>query len=104
MFAPELDDLDPDTIRHRYNCYGWRGPERICNPFDILLLFRERGFRPYWFETGTPAFLVGTLLRRGVPTVDPNRMTAGETLLSAFDVEYMWSTCRSRRYCSGWAI
>ena len=87
VFAPELEGLDRDAIRHWYNGYGWRGPERVYNPFDILLLFREREFRPYWFETGTPTFLVETLLRRGVPTVGLDRMTAGETLLSAFDVE-----------------
>ena len=87
VFAPELDGLDRDAIRHRYNGYGWRGPERVYNPFDILLLFREREFRPYWFKTGTPTFLVETLLRKGLPTPALDRMTAGEALLSAFDVE-----------------
>ena len=87
VFAPELDGLDRDAIRYWYNGYGWRGPERVYNPFDILLLFREREFRPYWFETGTPTFLVETLLRKGLPTPALDRMTAGEALLSAFDVE-----------------
>ena len=87
VFAPELDGLDRDAIRYWYNGYGWRGPERVYNPFDILLLFREREFRPYWFETGTPTFLVETLLRKGLPTLALDRMTAGEALLSAFDVE-----------------
>jgi hypothetical protein len=28
--------------------------------FDLLLLFDCREFRPFWFETGTPTFLVGS--------------------------------------------
>ena len=89
VFAPELEGLDRDAIRHWYNGYSWRGPDRVYNPFDILLLFREREFRSYWFETGTPTFLVETLLREGLPTLEMDRMTGSETLLSAFDVEHI---------------
>ena len=89
VFAPELDGLDRDAIRHWYNGYGWRGPERVYNPFDILLLFRMREFENYWFETGTPTFLVETLLRRGAPTVGLDGMAGRESLLSSFDVERM---------------
>ena len=87
VFAPELEGLDRDAIRRWYNGYSWLGEGKVYNPFDILLLFRERLFRNYWFETGTPTFLVETLLRRGVPTIGLDGMTAGETLLSSFDVE-----------------
>ena len=87
VFAPELEGLDRDAIRRRYNGYGWRGPERVCNPFDILLLFREREFRPYWFETGTPAFLVDLLARRRVDALSLEGRVADDTLLSAFDVD-----------------
>ena len=55
VFAPELPGLDRERIRRWYNGYNWRG-EAVYNPFDVLLLFQEREFRPYWFETGTPTF------------------------------------------------
>ena len=87
VFAPELEDLDRDEVRRRYSGYSWLGEGKVYNPFDILLLFRERLFRSYWFETGAPTFLVETLLRKGLPTLALDRMTAGETLLSSFDVE-----------------
>ena len=89
VFAPELEGLDRDAIRHWYNGYSWCGPGKVYNPFDILLLFRERLFRSYWFETGTPTFLVEMLLREGLPTLEMDRMTGSETLLSAFDVEHI---------------
>jgi hypothetical protein len=63
VFGPELADLDRQQIRAWYNGYNWTG-EAVYNPFDLLLLFQERQFRPYWFETGTPTFLVDLLLQR----------------------------------------
>ena len=45
VFAPELEGLDRDAIRHWYNGYSWLGEGKVYNPFDILLLFRERLFR-----------------------------------------------------------
>ena len=89
VFAPELPGLDRDEIRRWYNGYNWLGGEKVYNPFDILLLFRRRAFRAYWFETGTPTFLIETLLRRGVASPDLDGMTGDEALLSAFDVDEM---------------
>ena len=89
VFAPELPGLDRDEIRRWYNGYNWLGAEKVYNPFDILLLFRRRAFRAYWFETGTPTFLIETLLRRGVASPDLDGMTGNDALLSAFDVDEM---------------
>ncbi|WP_324328510.1 AAA family ATPase [Methanospirillum sp.] len=46
-------------MREWYNGYSWTG-ESVYNPFDILLFFDSGIFRPYWFETGTPSFLIKT--------------------------------------------
>jgi len=53
----------------------------------LLLLFRHRRFRPYWFETGTPTFLVKLLTERQFFTPDLSRVVAQEQILSSFDVE-----------------
>ncbi len=89
VFAPELPGLDRSEVRRWYNGYSWRGAEKVYNPFDILLLFRQREFKAHWFETGSPKFLIDALLRRGVPTPDLEGMVGTEALLSAFDVDEM---------------
>ena len=86
VFAPELEGLDRNEVRHWYNGYSWLG-ETVYNPFDILLLFRRREFAAYWFETGSPAFLVETLMKRGVSPMDLETMVGTDELLSTFDVE-----------------
>ncbi|MBS0508203.1 MAG: ATP-binding protein [Proteobacteria bacterium] len=86
VFAAELPGLDREEIRRWYNGYNWQG-EAVYNPFDLLLLFDQRLFRPWWFETGTPTFLVKLLTQRGFFTPDLARLHAGEQLLSTFDVD-----------------
>ena len=88
-FAPELPGLDRDRIREWYNGYSWLGGEKVYNPYDILLLFDKRKFLPHWFETGTPTFLVRTLLDRRVRTTALEDMVGSSDLLSTFDVDDM---------------
>ena len=88
VFAPELPGLDRDEIRQWYNGYNWTG-ETVYNPFDVLLLFQERQFRPWWFETATPTFLVDVLLTRHTFVPQLERPLASEQLLSSFDVDYI---------------
>ena len=86
VFAPELPGLDRGEIRRWYNGYGWLGEEKVYNPFDILLLFDTRRFKAWWFETGTPTFLIDTLLERRIGTLALEDMLGTDALLSAFDV------------------
>ena len=86
VFAPEMAGLDRGEVREWYNGYSWRG-ERVYNPFDVLLLCRRREFGAWWFETGTPTFLVDMLTRRGINAFELDGLEADERLLSSFDVE-----------------
>ena len=88
VFAPELPGLDRQLIRDWYNGYNWLG-ESVYNPFDLLLLFDKRDFRPYWFETGTPTFLVEQATQRHFYTPRCEEMIASESLLSSFDVDHI---------------
>ena len=86
VFGPELDGLDRREIRTWYNGYHWRGGERLYNPYDVLLLLRNREFRPYWFETGSPAFLFRMLMEKSVSPMELENRMADMSLVSKFDV------------------
>ncbi|MDT8407706.1 MAG: PD-(D/E)XK nuclease domain-containing protein, partial [Methylococcales bacterium] len=88
VFAPELEGLDRQQIKDWYNGYNWTG-EAVYNPFDLLLLLRNRQFRAYWFETGTPTFLIDVLTERHTFSPKISAWHATEALLSRFDVEDM---------------
>ena len=89
VFAPELPGLDREEIRDWYNGYSWLGDEKVYNPFDVLLLFDKRTFGAYWFETGTPTFLIETLFQRHVSSLELDNMIGSDELLSTFDVDDM---------------
>ncbi len=88
VFADRLKDVDLAEVRRWYNGYNFLG-EPLYNPFDILLFLRDKLFRPYWFETGTPTFLIKLLLKKRFFIPDLENLEAGETILSSFDVDYI---------------
>ncbi len=90
VFAPELasvTDDDRENIRHWYNGYHWLGNEKVYNPFDILLYFRNREFLPWWYETGTPSFLYERMASGAVNTLDLENLHMYRSDLSTFEVE-----------------
>ncbi len=59
----------------------------LYNPFDLLLLFQKREFRSWWFETGTPTFLIKLLTERQTWLPMLGRIETDADLLSTFDVD-----------------
>jgi hypothetical protein len=45
-------------IRYWYNGFSWNAVDFVYNPFSTMLLMEKQKFSNYWFESGTPTFLV----------------------------------------------
>ncbi len=86
VFSPELDGLDRGDIQRWYNGYNWSG-DSVYNPFDVLLLLDKREFKPYWFETATPTFLIDLLRQREFFTPNLSKIQSDSELLGQFDVD-----------------
>ncbi len=87
-FKEYLVDCDLDEIKKWYNGYSWLG-ESVYNPFDILLFLDSpsKDFKNYWFETGTPTFLINLLQTRKyyIPAID--NIKVSEKMLGSFNIE-----------------
>ena len=59
-----------EEMRLWYNGYSWDGKTRMYNPYDILLFFFNRDFQSFWFQTGTPTFLVERMLQQNFYQVE----------------------------------
>ena len=61
----------------------------VYNPFSVLNAFAEKKFRYYWFETGTPTFLVNRLSHMGfdVRQLSDQSIIATEAILSDYRAE-----------------
>jgi hypothetical protein len=70
-------------LRHWYNGYRFEETaESVYNPVSVMNCFDERKFKNYWFETGTPTFLVD-LLQRSPVNLDDLRVD--ESDFSTYD-------------------
>jgi hypothetical protein len=68
-----------------YNGYCFGG-EPVYNPSSILLFFQEGGrYKNYWFETGTPTFLVDMIREKQYPLPDLENLELSEQILNTFD-------------------
>lgn len=84
----QADQLDHagilEKIRLWYNGYRWSGPERLYNPFSILNLVKQQRFANFWWETGTPTFLIKKL--RAEFHYNLNDLAAGQVMFESFTV------------------
>ena len=85
-FAERLSGVDLDAVRRWYNGYNFLG-EPVYNPFDILLFLDTKDFRSYWFETGSPSFLIKLIEERHYPVPNLEKIETTDTILGAFDVD-----------------
>jgi len=86
VFEDRLKDFDKEKIKQWYNGYSWLG-ESVYNPFDILLLFSEKRFRAFWFETGTPTFLIKMFMKNRYYIPELENLEVGDEILSNLDVD-----------------
>ena len=86
VFNGHLDGVDFALLAEWYNGYNFLG-EKIYNPFDVLLYLDQRVFKNYWFETGSPSFLIKRVRERQYLIPDFENVVIDEAALSSFDVE-----------------
>ena len=49
-------------IKKWYNGYSWNGKDFLYNPYSILSFFEKGEFNNYWFDTGSPTFLIDLIM------------------------------------------
>ncbi|MEW6609574.1 MAG: AAA family ATPase [bacterium] len=90
VFKEYLVNVNMEKVKLWYNGYSWLG-ESMYNPFDILLFLDKPGkeYKNYWFETGSPTFLLKLLKERKYYIPEMEEIKGGEELIGAFDVDFI---------------
>ena len=77
-----------DKIKYWYNGYRFSEEEvSVYNPFSTLLLFEQRRFATYWFETATPTFLVNLIQERQFDIANIENLEIGATSFSTYEID-----------------
>ena len=93
-FADRINQFAPDfggreallaQIKQWYNGYTWDAEHYLYNPFSILSFFDQGRFQNFWFETGTPTFLVKLLERER--QYDLTEIRVDEAVFSNFELD-----------------
>ena len=86
-FKQHLDGVDMDKLKRWYNGYNFLKSD-MYNPFDILqFIANEHIFKNYWFETGTPTFLIELIKKQNYFLPNLSSLQVDEKLLNSFDIE-----------------
>ena len=72
--------LDFDGYHFTENSIG------MYNPFSLLNTLKNKVFRDYWFETGTPSFLVYQLKKTGYPLTAMTEEELSTDTLNSIDI------------------
>ncbi len=87
QFSEHLAGVDWKRLKDWYNGYQFLG-EPVYNPFDVLLFIANgQAYRHYWFETGSPSFLLKLFQQKCYFLPSLEQIEVGEEILDSFDVE-----------------
>ncbi len=77
-----------EKIKKWYNGFRFskRG-EAVYNPVSILSLFEKMDFRNYWFETGTPTFLIDLIREKQYELPEIEDLEVDELSFSSYEIE-----------------
>jgi hypothetical protein len=88
LFSEYLVGSDPEEVKRWYNGYSWTGPETVYNPYDILLFLSEGlSYQNYWFETGSPTFLIDMFRQNHYFLPDLENIEVYQRTLNSFEIE-----------------
>jgi len=86
-FLPYLEGVDLKRLKIWYNGYNFLN-DKVYNPFDILLFIDSHcEFSNYWFNTGTPSFLVKLFQEQNYNLAQFENLRVPLSILDAFDIE-----------------
>ena len=100
-FAPEIESVLKknrksredylEELRRFYNGYRFsEEPLRVYNPFGLLKHFGKNGkFLSYWYDTGTPTFLIKLIASQKINILDLSDMQVGDNDFHKYDIENM---------------
>ncbi len=86
-FREYLEGVDLEKVKEWYNGYYFL-KDKLYNPFDILQFIKNGCvFDNYWFETGTPTFLIKLIKQNRYFLPRLSDIVVDKKILNSFDVE-----------------
>ena len=76
------------TLRDWYNGFCFApDSESVYNPFSLLLVLKQQRFSNFWFESGTPTFLIDLIRDKQYDVQELEQLELDELGFSAYELE-----------------
>ena len=75
------------AIQFWYNGYSWDAVHTVYCPFSFLLFLEQQRFKSYWFETGTPTFLMQMIRNAKLNPLEFEHLEVSDSVIVATEIE-----------------
>ncbi len=75
-----------------YNGYSWDGRTFVFNPYSVISLFFHQMFKNFWFETGSPTFLMKKMKEADKKIHEPINREVNENTFIKYDIDHLNTT------------
>ncbi len=77
-------------LKKWYNSYRFsEDPIYVYNPFSVLYALHDQKLLNYWFESGTPSFLIHLITKHYTIIEDIKEIEIDQSSLGNFEIEYI---------------
>ncbi|MBC7473126.1 MAG: ATP-binding protein [Candidatus Sericytochromatia bacterium] len=75
------------VLREWYNGYSWDGKNFVYNPFSIMNVLSVQQINNYWFQSGTPTFLIKLIKDKNIDVKSLENIEMQKEALDSFEIE-----------------
>ena len=76
-----------EELRGYYNGYRFSSKDvRVYNPFSLFTALKYHSIENYWFETGTPTFLINLIKEQNIYIPEYENLQVSEALFSTYEL------------------
>jgi len=76
-----------EEILSWYDGYSWDGETRVINPFSLITFIMQERFAGFWFESGSPKFLIDLIRKNPGDYISLKNLEILEYMLEIMDIE-----------------
>jgi hypothetical protein len=74
-----------EEIKKWYNGYSWDGINTVYNPFSLINFFGQKSFKEFWFQSGSPKFLIDLIKEKKFYNFSNLRVAA--SMVQSYEIE-----------------
>jgi hypothetical protein len=78
-----------ELTKYWYNGYSWDGINRVYCPYSFLIFLKRKEYKSFWYETGTPTFLIELIKKEQINLLDFEALNLEGQTLSTADVDFI---------------